>query len=114
MANSNGPRGRPPRIRWRGRDWTQTAQRQFDPTAGSDLTSVIVLAIADADGVPPHQITEPTLFEYVDVEAVSRLVENASGTDAGTDSVRFGYDGSLIEVRSDGHVSVFVPVGDTK
>lgn len=73
-----------------------------------------MLAVADAKDVSPHAITDPTLFDCIDVESVSRLVEDGPTGAAGTESVRFDYDDSLIEVRADGLVGVFEPVGDAR
>jgi hypothetical protein len=110
MADPTGAEDGSDRARWHGRNWAWTAQRRFDSPDRVDLIRVVVLAIADGAGIAPDEVTDPTLFECVDIEAVSRLVESGSTTGWGSDSVRFEYDGSMIEVRADGLVSVFAPI----
>lgn len=112
MVDPDGAEPSPDRVSWHGRDWTQTAQRRFDSTDDGELTNIIVQAIADGIGVAPDEVTEPTLFECVDMEAVSRLIESGSSNVPGTDTIRFDYDGSMVEVRADGLVRVFAPIAD--
>ncbi|QZX99163.1 HalOD1 output domain-containing protein [Halobaculum rubrum] len=113
MDDSDASPERDPQVHWRGRDWTKTAHRQFDPAAGGDLTSAIVRALADAKRVSPHELTGPTLYDCVDMDAVTQFVAaGRSPTAPKPDFVRFEYDESLVEVRTDGRISVFASVAD--
>lgn len=102
-------------LHWKGRNWTKTAYQQFDPAASGDLASAIMQALADANRVSlsPSEVTEPTLYDCVDVDALAQFVSDSQSPNApDPDFVRFDYDESLVEVRTDGRISVFVPVGD--
>lgn len=64
-----------------------------------DITS----AVADARGVGPCDL--PPLNDYVDVDALERLLKTASG-DGTHVATQFRYDGYDVGVRSDGTVIV--------
>ncbi|QZP39491.1 HalOD1 output domain-containing protein [Halobaculum magnesiiphilum] len=113
MDESGAPTDVPARVTWRDREWTRTARRRYDPEASADLSNVIAATIADAGDVVPTGLPGPPLYECIDIDAVTRFVENGGNPGAGRrDSVRFGHDGSLVEVRADGWVSVFAPIDD--
>ncbi|GAA0203688.1 HalOD1 output domain-containing protein [Halobaculum roseum] len=113
MDESSAPTDVPARVTWRDREWTRTARRRYDPETSADLSNVIAATIADANDVVPSGLPGAPLYECVDIDAVTRFVENNENPGAGhRDSVRFGRDGSLVEVRTDGWVSVFSPTDD--
>lgn len=113
MDDPEAPPERDLQVHWRGRNWTKTVHRQFDPAASGDLASAIVQALADAKRVSASEVTDLTLYDCVDVEAVAQFVSDPRSPNAPEpDFVRFNYGESLVEVRTDGRISVFVPVSD--
>jgi hypothetical protein len=85
------------------------AQAHYDHDEQHDLTTTIIFAVADAEGVDPVEIKTPPLYDYVDAVAVeealfgpARRRQNHTGTEA----IAFSYRGHDITVRSDGWVSV--------
>ncbi|QZP39556.1 HalOD1 output domain-containing protein [Halobaculum magnesiiphilum] len=87
-------------------------QRAYDPADGSDLTTVIIEAVATADGVEKTSIREPPLYEVVDIAAVKDAlfggtepnIRGATGS-----SFDFEYRRYRITVRGDGWVQVAEP-----
>lgn len=90
--------------------WLQAAQTHFDPDGHVELTTAIVTAIAEAEGVDPMEVKSPLLYDVVDVPAIEQsffaggedgTARNATGT------TQFRYDRYLVKVRSDGWVQVY-------
>ncbi|GAB7010732.1 HalOD1 output domain-containing protein [Halorubrum trueperi] len=84
-------------------------QRAYDPAAGPDLTTVIVEAVAAAEGVEMASIKQPSLYEVVDIEAVEDALFGATGPDTRGvtgGSLDFEYRGYQITVHIDGWVQV--------
>jgi hypothetical protein len=93
--------------------WRQVAQLLHEPDGGVGLTTDIVYAVADAEGVPPREIRSPPLYEAVDVVGIeTALFRRGRGDESrkGTGPVEFYYDEYLIKVRSDGWIQVFESV----
>jgi len=89
--------------------WRETAQRRHDPERGDELTSAIVDAIAEADGIEPTAVKSPKLYDVVDVASIERALfdpQTTTGSD-GTGSVEFRYDIYRITVDGDGWVRVY-------
>ena len=88
--------------------WTFEAQVQYDPTEPRDLTTVIIMAIAEAEGVPMTEILSPPLYDVIDVAAMeSALFGRPTVSNEGTDSaVEFRYNGFKVTVEADGWVTV--------
>ena len=91
-------------------NWSQVAQRHYDPNEWGELTTAIVYTIADANGVSPTALKSPPLYEIVDAPAI----ENAFfGSDVSGESrqrvgsVEFQYTDYLVTVRSDGWIQVY-------
>lgn len=87
-------------------------QRLYDPTSGPDLTTVIVEAVAAAEGVDATDIKEPLLYDVVDVAAVKDALFGTGPSDArgmSGGSLTFEYRGFQITVRGDGWVQVAKP-----
>lgn len=94
-------------------EWRVTEQRVYDPAAGPDLTTVVIEAVAAADGVSISRIKDPPLYEVVDIAAVKDALFGPSenGTRGVTGgSLDFEYRGYRITVRGDGWVQVAEPV----
>ncbi|WP_276261333.1 HalOD1 output domain-containing protein [Haloglomus litoreum] len=92
--------------------WSQVAQRHYEPDGRGGLTTTIVSAIAEVEGVSPTDLKSPPLYESVDVSAIEdaffgRDVEEASRQGVGT--VEFQYTRYLVKVRSDGWIQVYEP-----
>lgn len=94
--------------------WTQVAQRHFEPGGTNELTVTIISAIAEAKGVPPTELKSPKLYDLIDAPA---LEDTFFGPDVGTvsrrgiGSVQFRYARYLVTVSSDGWVQVYRPTG---
>jgi hypothetical protein len=92
--------------------WEVVGQHLYDPTTGPDLATVVIESVAAAEGVDATSITEPILFDVVDITAVKDALfgvslgakRNGSGG-----SFDFEYRGFRITVRGDGWVQVAEP-----
>lgn len=89
-------------------EWTQVAQRHYDPRTPGELTTAIVFAIADARGGDPGEVRSPPLYDIVDVAAIEDVFFTDSATDDGdgTGTTEFRYEEFLVRVQSDGWVRV--------
>ena len=93
-----------------GNEWELATQVPFDEEATHDLTSAIIGAVAETEGVSPIEIKNPPLYEVLDITAIttaffdSHTVGQASN---GRRTVEFMYRDHRIVVRSDGWVQVF-------
>ncbi|MFB6107604.1 MAG: HalOD1 output domain-containing protein [Haloplanus sp.] len=89
--------------------WHVVTQRAYDRESPDDLTTIIIGAVADAEGVEMTTIREPALYEVVDTSAIedSFFGPRVGGErrDSGG-SVHFVYRGHRVTVRSDGWVQV--------
>jgi len=89
---------------------TPIAQRHFDPDEGDELATAIVFALADAMEVSPSEVTDPPLYDAVDVTALEntffgpRTVTETERQGVGT--VEFRYADYLVRVRSDGWIQI--------
>lgn len=90
-------------------EWRQVSQTRFEPSEPTGLTTTIVYAVADAEGVPPGDVKSPPLYDVVDTAALEAAFFGSDG-DAGVDdpsnSTDFVYRDYRIVVRSDGWVLV--------
>ncbi|XVH30436.1 HalOD1 output domain-containing protein [Haloferacaceae archaeon DSL9] len=92
---------------------TQVAQYHYDSDSTHELTSAIVYAIAEAEGVSPSEITSPPLYEYVDASAIEDAFfgpKVGGKSRRGTGAVEFYYDGYFVNVNSDGWIQVYEPL----
>ncbi|MFC7137965.1 HalOD1 output domain-containing protein [Halobaculum litoreum] len=90
--------------------WTLADQRLFDPASGDGLTTVIVYAVADAEGIAPKHLKHPPLFDVVDTAALEAAFFGNHANDRSHDpnsSTEFMYRGYRVVVRSDGWVQVY-------
>ena len=88
--------------------WAFVTQAHYDPHESRDLATVIVSAIAEAEGVPIVEVKNPTLYEIVDIAGIDdalfgRPEANRNGTES---SVEFRYNGYKVGVEADGWVTV--------
>jgi len=92
--------------------WTQVAQRHYEPNGQGELTTAIVYAIAEGDGVSPSEVKAPPLYESVDVPAIEDAFfgQDVTGESRqGVGTVEFQYTEYLVKVRSDGWIQVYEP-----
>lgn len=89
-------------------DWTFVTQAHFDPTEPRDLTTTIIRAIADAEGVPITDVKNPPIYEVVDIAAIDAALFGRPGANRdGTEStVEFRYNEYKVTVEEDGWVTV--------
>ncbi len=91
-------------------EWQQAAQRMYEPDRDGELTKAIVFALADADGVPPNELKSPPLYEMIDVPAIEKVFFRSTSTEFNrqvTGVIEFRYIEYLVNVRSDGRISVY-------
>jgi len=92
--------------------WSQVVQSHYNPDGNRELTTVIVHAIAEAEGVSPTEVTSPPIYEVVDVPAVEDAVfrpEKHGNSRQGFGIVEFRYTDYIVKVRSDGWIQVYEP-----
>ncbi len=92
--------------------WSQVAQRHYEPNGQGELTTAIVYAIAEAEGVSPSEVKSPPLYESVDVPAIEDAFfgpDVTAGSRQGVGTVEFQYTDYLVKVRSDGWIQVYEP-----
>lgn len=80
--------------------------RNETATGTDDLSTAVIQAIADHEGVRAEDLERP-LYDAIDPEALNRLFpsrENAPEPSPGT--VSFSYNGYDVHVTSEGDVSV--------
>lgn len=91
-------------------EWDIVVQTAVDVAAGEDLTSTIVYAIANAEGVAPGGIKEPPLYEVIDTRALESAFfgpTDGQTADLTGCSAEFMYRGYRVVVQNDGWVFVY-------
>lgn len=88
--------------------WTFVTQAHYDPEEPRDLTTVVVRAIAEAEGVSIDQVRDPPLYDVVDIAGIDAALFGRPDADrSGTgSSVEFRYDGYKVAIEADGWVTV--------
>ncbi|MFB6096931.1 MAG: HalOD1 output domain-containing protein [Haloferacaceae archaeon] len=89
--------------------WRVVEQRIYERESHDDLTTVVVEAVAAAEGVDMMAIRDPSLYEIVDTSAIEDSFFGATVAGERRDSVgvvHFEYRGHRVTVRSDGWVLV--------
>jgi hypothetical protein len=90
-----------------GTEWTQAAQRHYDPADDFDLTSEVVTAVAAAANTDPVALDGPPLYDAVDAAALEATLFGSDGRRHNSGSVEFRYLGYRVHVASDGWIRVF-------
>ena len=88
----------------------QLAQYHFEPTDNGELTTAIVYAIAEAEGINPLELQSPPLYDVIDAPALEATFfgPKAAGRHRhGVGTVEFHYLEYLVTVRSDGWIRVY-------
>lgn len=91
-------------------EWELTVQVPFDRGELHDLTSAIIVGVAEAEGISPRRVKEPPLYEIVDVAALEEAFFGSPTLAPSNDtfrSVEFMYRGHRIVVRSDAWIQVY-------
>jgi hypothetical protein len=88
--------------------WTFVAQAHYDPSELRELTTVIVGAIAESEGISITAVRSPPLYEVVDVAAMEQaLFGRTNVSPNGAESaVEFRYNEYKVSVEEDGWVTV--------
>lgn len=93
-------------------EWDLVEQRSFDVESADGLTTTIVYAVAEAEGIAPRHLKHPPLFDVIDTAALEAAFfgnhANSRAHDPNS-STEFMYRDYRIVVRSDGWVQVFGP-----
>ncbi|MFC4437168.1 MULTISPECIES: HalOD1 output domain-containing protein [Natrialbaceae] len=92
--------------------WSQVAQRHYEPNGRGELTTAIVYAIAEGNGVSPTEVKSPPLYKCVDAAALEDAFfgpDVAGDSRQGVGTVEFQYTNYLVEIRSDGWIQVYEP-----
>ncbi|WP_458210940.1 HalOD1 output domain-containing protein [Haladaptatus sp. NG-SE-30] len=93
-----------------GSHWTQVAQRHYDPAQDGELTTALVFAIAEAEGVAPSEVTSPPVYECIDAAALEETFFGpaVAGEDRqGVGTVEFQYTEYRVTVGSGGWIQVY-------
>jgi len=93
-------------------EWNVVAQRVYEREGPDDLTTVIIEAVAAAEGIDATEVTDPPLYEVVDASAIEASFFGQEAAGESRDSsgtVQFEYRGFRVTVRSDGWVQVAKP-----
>lgn len=101
----DGRRSVPPNA-----EWELAAQNPIDEHPEGSLTTTIVSAVAEAEGVSAVDIKEPPLFEVVDTAALEAAFFGSDETSRTGDydsTTEFMYRDHRVVVRSDGWVLVY-------
>lgn len=91
--------------------WRLAAQNHYAP-GDEELTTVIVSAVAEAEGVDPTALKSPVLYDCVDASALERTFFSAGAAAADGErsgQVEFRYGEYLVRIESDGWVLVYAP-----
>lgn len=83
-------------------------RHNYDPNADCDLTTEVVRAVAEKEGVSPTELPAP-LYESVDVESLEETLfggRTANGTRQRSGSVEFDYTGHRVTVTAEGQIEV--------
>jgi len=89
---------------------SQVAQRHYEPNGNGELTTAIIYAIAEAEGVSPCEVKSPPLYESADVPAIEDAFFGPDGDREswrGTGTFEFQYADYLVKIRSDGWIQVY-------
>ncbi|WP_458205251.1 HalOD1 output domain-containing protein [Haladaptatus sp. NG-SE-30] len=91
-------------------EWNLVQQAQYDQDGRHDLTTTIISAIADAEGVSLTEVDKPILYECVDVTALEDAFFGPYVEGHSRDSVstaEFEYGDYRVVIKSDGWISVY-------
>lgn len=95
--------------------WEMAVQKPVDDDQPGGLTTTIVYAVAEAEGVEPVDVKNPPLFDVIDAAALEATYFRSDGvsrTEDGQSTTEFMYRDHRVVVRSDGWVFVHDRVDD--
>lgn len=97
-----------------GTEWELATQIPFHEGEQHELTSTIIVAVAETEGVSPLDIKDPQLYEVVDIPAMEAVLlgsDTIGESENGLKKVEFMYRDHRIVVRSDAWIQVFESSG---
>jgi hypothetical protein len=89
---------------------TLVQQTQYERAGRHDLTTTIVGAVADVEGISPTELKDPVLYDCVDVASLEDAFfgPDVSGRNRdGDGTVEFQFGDYRITVNSNGWISVY-------
>ena len=92
--------------------WELAIQRPINPEAGKGLTTTIIRAVAEVEGILPTDVKHPPLYEVVDAAALSESIVDANEARQDRETIMstaFIYRGHRIVVTGDGWVYLYEP-----
>lgn len=81
------------------------SQRQTATAEASNLSQLVVEAVADAEGVDPLELSSP-LYEVIDPDALDQVFAVTSTDGRRDGQVTLSYNGYEVTVCGDGYVTV--------
>ncbi|UIP01388.1 hypothetical protein Hbl1158_15885 (plasmid) [Halobaculum sp. CBA1158] len=101
--------GAAPATRTEAEEWAHLARRRYRSDE-DDIVTAIVFALADAEGVDPHEVTTPVVHDLIDLDALERFVDGGgSARSQANGTVRFTVDPYVVVVRTAGTIDVYEP-----
>lgn len=86
------------------RSCTPVVDTRYDTDESTSVSDALVEAIADAEGVAPTEM--PSLYDTVDLDALSRLIERPDGAGDPNAMFSFMFEKWNVFVRADGRIRV--------
>lgn len=96
-------------------EWELVVQTPFEVAKSDGLTTTIVYAVAEAEGIAPRDLKHPPLFDVVDISALEAAFFGNHDGDRVHDpnsSTEFMYRDYRVVVKSDGWVHVYERSGE--
>lgn len=94
-------------------EWELITQVPCDPSESDGLTTAIVYAVADAEGISASDVKQPPLYEVIDTTALeAALFGSETGHRASQCTTEFMYHGYRVTIQSDGWVLVHDRAGE--
>jgi hypothetical protein len=83
----------------------QQARARVTPESPEQFTEEIVTAVADAEGVAPHEL-RPSLYDVVDPDALEMLFADGQQTRTSDLTIQFVYGNWNVRIDSSGEITV--------
>ena len=82
-------------------------EARYDPDSNASPVEAVAEAVATAQGTDPMDL--PPLYDYIDVQAVNRLIGGRDTRIVGETVLAFTVETWNVLIRSDGHIRVLDP-----
>lgn len=83
----------------------------FDPDDANSLVVTVIDAVAETEGKSSEEITDPPLYDVVDIESLSNSFSRSTHSERDL-AVEFSYRSHRIVVRGDAWVQVYTPADE--